>query len=223
MLSWLVTPLAFVARAFVGLGVAMMTTPIGWIIGAIALIAGGAYLIYQNWDQRGPWFAQLWTTIGAGMRAAWEGIVTFFSGLGGRVSAAIGAGWSSVTGWFESLTWPNLPEFPNVLEKIRAVLDPVVPFPGDWGGRLFGAFESTFGRVVTFIDGVAGRIGSVVGGITGALGKVSDFVFGPSVASVTATAEQAAAAKAAIDAIAPAAQAAAASATATFALSLIHI
>jgi len=217
VLSWLVAPIAMVARAFVGLGVAMMTTPIGWIIGAIALIAGGAYLIYQNWDQLGPWFAQLWATIGAGMRAAWEGIVTFFSGLGGRVSAAIGAGWSSVTGWFESLTWPNLPEFPNVLEKIRAVLDPVVSFLGDWGGRLFGAFESTFGRVMTFIDGVAGRIGSVVGGITGALGKVSDFVFGPSVASVTATTEQAAAAKAAIDAIAPAAQAAAASATATFA------
>lgn len=217
MLSWLVAPIAMVARAFVGLGVAMMTTPIGWIIGAIALIAGGAYLIYQNWGQLGPWFAQLWATIGAGMRAAWEGIVTFFSGLGGRVSAAIGAGWTSVTGWFEALTWPNLPEFPNVLENIRAVLDPVVSFLGDWGGRLFGAFESTFGRVMTFIDGVAGRIGSVIGGITGTLGKVSDFVFGPSVASVTATAEQAAAAKAAIDAIAPAAQAAAASATATFA------
>lgn len=216
-LSWLVAPIAMVARAFVGLGAAMLTTPVGWIIGAIAVIAGGAYLIYRNWGQLGPWFAQLWATIGAGMRAAWDSIVSFFSGLGGRVSAAIGAGWASVTGWFASMTWPSLPEFPNVLEKIRALLDPVITFLGDWGGRLFGAFESTFGRVMTFIDGVAGRIGSVVGGITGALGKVSEFVFGPSVASVTATAEQAAAAKAAIDAIAPAAQAAASSATAVFA------
>lgn len=254
LLSWLAAPLAMAARAFIGLGAAMLATPVGWIIGAIALIAGGAYLIYRNWDRLGPWFSQLWESIATGMRAAWNGIVSFFGGLGGRILSALSSGWASVTGWFSTLSWPELPSFsavigdvfepvrsglssawaavsgwfsnlswpalpafPDPLEGIRGVLDPVVSFLGDWGSRLFGAFETTFGRVVSFIDGVAGRIGSVIGGITGALGKVSDFVFGPSVASVTATAEQAAAAKAAIDAIAPAAQAAAASATATFA------
>lgn len=217
MLSWLVTPIALVARAFVGLGVAMMTTPIGWIIAGIAAVAGGAYLIYRNWDRLGPWFSQLWASIGAGMRAAWEGIVSFFSGLGGRISGAISGGWASVTAWFSSLSWPNLPDFPDPLVGIRAVLDPVVTWLGEWGGKLLGAFEGAFGKVTSFIEGAAGKIGAVIGTLTGALGKVSDYVFGPSTTTVAATAEQAAAAKAAVEAIPPAARAAAAEATAVFA------
>ena len=33
-----------------------MSTPVGWIIGAVAAIAGAVYVIYQNWDAIASWF-----------------------------------------------------------------------------------------------------------------------------------------------------------------------
>ncbi len=206
-LSWLVAPLAMAARGFVALGAAMLTTPVGWIIGAIALIAGGAYLVYQNWDRLGPWFSQLWASIGSGIRVAWDGIVSVVSGIGTRIGEALGTAWSAVSGVFDT---------------IKNAFNGVIDWVGGWGGRVVDAFSGAFGKVTDFIGGVAGRIGNLLSPITSALGKVSDFVFGPSVASVAATAEQAAAAKAAIEAIAPAAQAAAVSATAVFANLSFH-
>lgn len=47
------------------LSLALLTTPVGWIITAIAAIAGGAYLLYRNWDQVGPFFARMWESIKA--------------------------------------------------------------------------------------------------------------------------------------------------------------
>lgn len=301
----LLSPLAMAARGFMALGVAMMSTPIGWIVAGVAAVAAGAFLIYRNWGQIGPWFSRLWATVGQSLRNGWQSVVAWFSGLswpsmpsftavlgdvfgpirsalasgwqavsawfsglswpglpsfsigGGGVLApvlaalasgwqsvaswfsglswptlpsfsavlgdvfapivaALGGGWQTVTGWFSGLSWPSLPPIPNPLAAIQAVLEPVVTFLGDWGGRLLGAFEGAFGKVTAFIDGAASKIGSVVTGITSGLSKVGEFIFGPSTASVQATAEQAAAARAAVEAIGPAAQAAVASVTATF-------
>lgn len=54
------------------LSLALVTTPLGWIITGIAALAGAAYLIYRNWGAIGPWFQGLW-----------DGIKAFFSqGIG---------------------------------------------------------------------------------------------------------------------------------------------
>lgn len=54
------------------LGLAMMTTPIGWIIAGVTAVAGAVYLIYRNWDGISKWFSNLW-----------QGIKGFFSqGIG---------------------------------------------------------------------------------------------------------------------------------------------
>lgn len=45
------------------LGVALLTTPVGWIVAAIAAIAGAAYLIYKNWDAVAPWFRSMWANV----------------------------------------------------------------------------------------------------------------------------------------------------------------
>ncbi|MCE8004220.1 phage tail tape measure protein [Billgrantia ethanolica] len=51
----------------------LMTTPVGWFLGAIVAIAGAAYLIYRNWDGIVEWFGNLW-----------EGIKAWFTqGIGG--------------------------------------------------------------------------------------------------------------------------------------------
>lgn len=68
----LMTALRMLSGAFIRLGIALLTTPVGWFIAAIALIAGGAYLIYKNWDKIGPWFAQAWATVKSVTAEFWD-------------------------------------------------------------------------------------------------------------------------------------------------------
>lgn len=82
-----VTGLAGLARGMLGLAaraipaavagiralsLALLTTPVGWIITGITAVAGAVYLIYRNWDGISEWFSSLW-----------QGIRAFFSqGIG---------------------------------------------------------------------------------------------------------------------------------------------
>lgn len=75
-----VASLASMARGLVGLAaravpaaiagiralsLALLTTPIGWIITGVAAVAGAVYLIYRNWDGISEWFSNLWGGIKA--------------------------------------------------------------------------------------------------------------------------------------------------------------
>lgn len=69
-------------RAALFLSRALLMNPIGL---AITAIAGGAYLIYRNWDRIGPYFAGLWGEIKAGFSGGLSGIaatIINFSPLG---------------------------------------------------------------------------------------------------------------------------------------------
>lgn len=96
----LVAPIGLAARAFVALGAAMMTTPLGWIVAGIAAIAAGAYLIYDNWDRIGPWFAEKWATVKQAFTDAWDAISGFdWSSLVPSID------WGS---WIPKLSWGTL-------------------------------------------------------------------------------------------------------------------
>ena len=64
----LLPPLISLTSAVYGLGAALLTTPVGWFIGAIAAIAGLAYIIYDSWDGIVAFFNEKW----AGVTAAFE-------------------------------------------------------------------------------------------------------------------------------------------------------
>lgn len=49
-------------RAF---GIALMTTPLGWIIAGIAALAAGAYLIIKYWKPIKAFFGRIWRAIGS--------------------------------------------------------------------------------------------------------------------------------------------------------------
>ena len=55
------------------LSLALLATPIGWVITGIAAVAGAVYLIYRNWDGIVEWFGNLWVGV-----QAW-----FTQGIGG--------------------------------------------------------------------------------------------------------------------------------------------
>jgi hypothetical protein len=56
------------------LSVALLTTPVGWIITAVSAIAGAAYLIYENWGQVSAFFSDLWKGVKAWFSQGLEGI-----------------------------------------------------------------------------------------------------------------------------------------------------
>jgi len=76
------------------LGVAVMTNPIGAIIGGIALAAG---LIYVYWGPISDWFSGLWDRVKGLASDAWEGIKSM---LGWDPLAAIGSVWEPISGFF---------------------------------------------------------------------------------------------------------------------------
>ncbi|KMQ73998.1 phage tail tape measure protein [Marinobacter subterrani] len=91
------------------LGLALMATPIGWIIAGVTAVAGAVYLIYRNWEGIAEWFGNLWQGVkdffsrGAGEIAGdllawtpagliyrhWDGIAEWFGGM-----------WDGIAGYF---------------------------------------------------------------------------------------------------------------------------
>lgn len=120
-----------VPAAIVGirsLSVALLTTPIGWIITGITAVAGAVYLIYKNWDSVGPWFRSMWAKVvgffqqGIGEIVAdllafspagllMKGIDAVFELFGARPLSEIGKEWigglwSGIEGqWSELTNW----------------------------------------------------------------------------------------------------------------------
>lgn len=57
------------------LGAVLLATPLGWFLGAIALIAGAIYLIYRNWEPIKAFFSNLWD----GVKATFMAVYTFIA------------------------------------------------------------------------------------------------------------------------------------------------
>lgn len=61
---------------------ALLANPITWIVlaivAAVALLAGGVYLIYKNWGTIGPWFAGVWAKVKELGSAAIRGLIGLF-------------------------------------------------------------------------------------------------------------------------------------------------
>lgn len=114
------------AVAFKGLGVAILTTPVGWFLAAIAAVGAAAYIIYKNWDQIVAFFEEKWAGVKAAfsdgiingiwklwkeynpvtlMTEAFTGLVQYLTGwdlgaiLGAKVQDAISAMKSAIPDW----------------------------------------------------------------------------------------------------------------------------
>ena len=81
--------------ALTGLGAVLLANPVG---AALALIAGGAYLIYRNWEGISGWFAGKWAAIKSGVSAGWEGIKSLL--LTYTPAGFIYENWGAISGWF---------------------------------------------------------------------------------------------------------------------------
>lgn len=87
-----------VAGGIRAIGVAMAANPIGIVITAIA---GGAYLIYRNWEGISAWFSRKWSQVKAAFSKAWAGIKSIF--LNYTPHGLIIKHWDSISTWFSGL------------------------------------------------------------------------------------------------------------------------
>lgn len=78
------------------LGAAFMATPIGWILGMIALIATAVFMIYKNWEPIKFFFNDLWE----GVKYAFLSVYNFIAGKLGAILAFAGKVIDTVKGPF---------------------------------------------------------------------------------------------------------------------------
>lgn len=122
------------ATAFAALGIAMLTTPIGWILGGLALLAGAAALVIRYWEPITGFFKKLGDDIryfvGEGIdwvlakiKAMGEFLRNPFGSIGGFLSGVL----APVKASRESGGGPlNIGQYPSILRRnseARVVVD----------------------------------------------------------------------------------------------------
>ncbi|GKQ61198.1 hypothetical protein KAM338_13750 [Aeromonas caviae] len=100
VITMLLAPLKWLTLGILRMGMAMLTTPVGWFIMGIAAIAGGAYLIYKNWDGIAKWFSELWEKCKAPLMAWWDLLKELFSWT--PIGMLI-AHWNDIWAFFDTL------------------------------------------------------------------------------------------------------------------------
>jgi len=134
-------PLTFAIKAlgsgFMALGKAILLTPLGWFIAAIAAVAGLAFVVYKNWDNIVAFFSEKWAGVKAafsdgiinGMWKLWQEynpVTLMMEGFNGLVKY--------LTGW----------DLAAVLrEKMIAAVAAIQGALPDWAKELFGIEAST--------------------------------------------------------------------------------
>lgn len=98
----------------------LATGPIGM---AIALIAYTAYVLYEHWDSVGPWFAQLWDSITAVLRGAYEVIAGILTGDFGRAFDGFMSIGQGMYQWFSTMLEGLVGAFNWALGAIQPILD----------------------------------------------------------------------------------------------------
>ena len=85
----LLLSLAGAAKAFLALGAAILTTPVGWVLAAAAAVAAGIYLLVKRWDKvkeafkTNPVYVALTPLIALAktLKGEWQGFGDFFRRL----------------------------------------------------------------------------------------------------------------------------------------------
>lgn len=76
-LGWLAkTAIPWLLGAIKGIGIALLTTPIGWFVAGVVAIAGAAYLIYKNWEPIKAFFVGLWEQVKGAFSEGVGGVAT---------------------------------------------------------------------------------------------------------------------------------------------------
>lgn len=93
--------------AVLGLGKALLLSPITWIVAAIA---GSAYLVWKNWDWLKTKASEIWTAITGFFTDGWNTIKNVSSSVGSVIAGVIGGTWGAIK-WSASSAWAGVKGF----------------------------------------------------------------------------------------------------------------
>jgi hypothetical protein len=99
----LATMTAFIVESVIpaiyAMGVALLTTPIGWIILGVTALVGAAWLLYQNWDEVTAALGRVWKWMETVASQVWKGITDTADETVSNVQQK----WKAVRGFFRAL------------------------------------------------------------------------------------------------------------------------
>ena len=136
----LITTLKSLTTVIGHVGRAFLANPIGI---AVALIAGLAYLLWDNWDWVSTKFTELWQTVSDTFSAAWNSITSFCSEAWTNISNFFTSGIGNITATI--LNWSLLGLFQQVFAEVLS-----------WFGIEVPSKFSDFGK--NMIDGLVNGI-----------------------------------------------------------------
>jgi len=150
-----------VIPAIYSMGVALMTTPVGWILAAVAAIAGAAYLIYRNWDTVSGWFTSMWSGVSAFLDTSVGKIIAVFFMPFIGIPLLIIKHWSVVSGFLSSVWASIVSVASSAWASLSSTILGALQVLGDgiravWSG-VVGFFSTTFEVLGAFFDTGVGR------------------------------------------------------------------
>lgn|GEM_PF-5635238 len=154
------------SRAFIAAGIAMMTTPVGWVIAGVAAIAAAAYLIYRNWGPISAFFRTHWTRIRNLFLAGTVIFTPFVAAIMWAASAVyrnwdrIGAATMAMVGRVRGIVGPFLAPFIQINTFLAGLAGKFFGYGAQaiWG--LVKGIWSVQAQATQAILGVADRIGA---------------------------------------------------------------
>ncbi len=72
------------------LGIALLTTPIGWFILAVTAIAGAAFLVWKNWDKFKKFFLDMWVKIKNVVKSTINSLMPIIDKFTGAIDSIVG-------------------------------------------------------------------------------------------------------------------------------------
>lgn len=150
-----------VLPAMYSIGTALLTTPVGWILAAIAAIAGAVYLIWKNWDTVSGWIMSVWGKVSTFLDTSIGKILAVFVLPLIGIPLLIIKHWDVIWGWLQGL-WGRITAFlKTTVDQI--LLTFVTPFIGlleriyqNWGA-IVQWFSDLWAQVSAFFDTGVGQ------------------------------------------------------------------
>lgn len=179
-----------IATGLAALSTALLANPVGL---AIAAIAGGVYLIYDNWDAMEPYFGGIWNAIQSGVETTWnfikslfdwspmDAISSAFGGIGDKIGGYInsaadmaGSAWQRLKNVFTDDSAVNIAvRDPASIERAEAATK-----------RLKIALESTsavdMSGVSKKLAGLIASASALFGAVKQAVSKAENYLWGVS-------------------------------------------
>lgn len=168
------------ALAFKGLGITILSTPVGWFLLAIAAIGAAVFIIYKNWDGIAKFFSEKWASVKAAfadglINGMWKLLLEYnpvmlmmeaFNGLlyyltGWDIGTIVGEKIAAIPALWDEL---------NPVGLIREGFDSLLAYLGSWdlagilGEKISGAVAAIKNGLPDWAKDLLGIDGGSVGG-----------------------------------------------------------